>query len=88
LVLRASRLNEALYVQESMSSDNQIIFKSLIGYGLFFFVIWLILSAILILTGSAEISVKGLGFSFLVLQIPTLILVVQTKIRLNKNPIK
>ena len=77
-----------LYVQESMSPDNQIVFKSLIGNGLFFFVIWLVLSMVLIFTGSAEFSVKGLGFSFLVLQLPTLILVVKTKLRLNKNPIK
>ena len=81
-------MNKLLYVQESMSPDNQIVFKSLIGYGSFFFIIWLILSMVLIFTGSAEFSVKGLGLSFLVLQLPTLILVVKTKLRLNKNPIK
>jgi hypothetical protein len=77
-----------LYVQESMSPNNQIVFKSLIVYGLFFFVIWLVLSAVLILTGAAEVSVKGLGTSFLVLQVPTLFLAIKTKLRLNKNPIK
>jgi hypothetical protein len=81
-------LKTALYVQESMSPDNQIVFKSLIGYGAFFVLLWLILSMVLILSGSAEFSVKGLGFSFLVLQVPTLILVIKTKLRLNKNPIK
>ncbi|MFQ6372506.1 hypothetical protein [Shewanella sp. YIC-542] len=71
-----------------MSPDNQIVFKSLIGYGLFFFVIWLILASVLILTGTAEISVKGLGTSFIVLQIPALFIALKTKLRLNKNPIK
>ena len=77
-----------LYVQESMSPDNQIVFKSLIGYGLFFFVIWLILASVLILTGAAEFSVKGLGTSFIVLQVPALFIAFKTKLRLNKNPIK
>jgi hypothetical protein len=71
-----------------MSPDNHIVFKSLIGYGAFFFLLWFILSMVLILTGSAEFSVKGLGVSFLVLQVPTLILVIKTKLRLKKNPIK
>ncbi|MGO2182904.1 MAG: hypothetical protein ACTH36_11385, partial [Pseudoalteromonas nigrifaciens] len=46
-----SPLIAALYVQESMSPDNQIVFKSLIGYGSFFFIIWLVLSMVLIFTG-------------------------------------
>jgi len=71
-----------------MSPNNQIVFKSLIGYGSFFCVAWVVISAVLIFTGSAEFTVKGFGFSFLVMQIPTLILVVKTKLRLNKNPIE
>lgn len=59
-----------------MPSDNQIVFRSLIGYGSFFFMIWLVLSAVLILSGSATFSVKGLVGSFVVLQIPTLFLVI------------
>jgi hypothetical protein len=71
-----------------MSPNNQIVFKLLIGYASFFCSVWVVISAILIFTGSAEFTVKGLGFSFLVMQIPTLILVVKTKLRLNKNPIE
>lgn len=69
-----------------MSPDNQIVFKSLIGYGSFFFMIWLVLSAVLILSGSATFSVKGLAGTFVVLQIPTLFLVIKTKLRINQNP--
>ena len=69
-----------------MSPDNQIVFKSLIGYGSFFFMIWLVLSAVLILSGSATFSVKGLVGAFVVLQIPTLFLVIKTKLRINQNP--
>ena len=86
--MRDLRTIKLLCVQESMSPDNQIVFKSLIRYGLFFFIIWLVLSMVLIFTEAAEFSVKGLGFSFLVLQLPTLVLVIKTKLRLNKNPIK
>ncbi|WMB71363.1 hypothetical protein RA178_13040 [Shewanella oncorhynchi] len=71
-----------------MSLNNEIILKSLIGFGLFFFIIWLVLACILIFSGSAEFSVKGLGLSFLVLQIPTLVLVIKTKLRLSRSAIK
>ena len=70
-----------------MSPNNQIVFKSLLGYGLFFSVIWLVLSGVLIFTGSADVSAKGLSTSFLVLQVPTLFLVIKTKLKLDKNPI-
>lgn len=81
-------LNLALYVRKVMTLNNEIVLKSLIGYGMFFFVIWLVLASILIFSGSAEFSVRGLGFSFLVLQVPTLVLVIKTKLRLSKSAIK
>ena len=71
-----------------MTLNNEIVLKSLIGYGLFFSIIWLVLAGVLILSGSAEFSVRGLGFSFLVLQVPTLVLVIKTKLRLSKSAIK
>ncbi|KKO43798.1 hypothetical protein WG68_18835, partial [Arsukibacterium ikkense] len=78
----------ALYVRKVMTLNNEIVLKSLIGYGLFFFIIWLVLAGVLIFSGSAEFSVRGLGFSFLVLQVPTLVLVIKTKLRLSKSAIK
>ena len=82
------RTNKMLCVREIMTPSNQIVFKSLIGYGLFFLVIWLFLVGVLVFTGEANPSFKGLSISFCALQLPTLVLVIKTKVMLNKNPIK
>jgi heme A synthase len=78
----------ALCARENMSPKNTIVFKSALGYFLFFTVLWLLVIGLSWLDPEKEILLGGLLPSFLVTQIPTVILTLLVKFKLDKNPIE
>lgn len=77
-----------LYARADMSPKNTIVFKSAFGYFLLFLVVWLLIVGSTWLDPDKEIIWKGLWTSFLVLQIPTVILTLMVKFRLDKDKIE
>lgn len=81
-------INRALCARAIMSPKNAIVFKSALGYFLFFAVVWLLVIGLSWLDPEKEILLGGLLPSFLVIQIPTVILTLLVKFKLDKNPIE
>lgn len=71
-----------------MSPENHIVLKVTLGYGAFFAFLWLILALVILVAGEAGFSVKGFAYSFVIMQLPTALLALKTKLNLSKNPIQ
>ena len=68
-----------------MNPKSTIVFKSALGYFLIFLVVWLLIVGGTWIDPDKTIVWRGLWTSFLVLQIPTVILTLIVKFRLDKD---